>query len=85
MLPKEEEPLHYHTSNIIGVVIEGCGKFRYEHCANEINSLVKAGDVVLIPKDAFHVFECSSNESMKYIGLEFANSEIDYQMHRLFK
>lgn len=82
--PKKGEPLHYHDSHVIGVITEGNAVFRYKKNNEEKQIAVEQGDVVLIPENAYHVFECDDTQKMKYMALEFASKEIDYQKHRLF-
>lgn len=82
--PVTGEPLHYHASHVVGVVIEGEASFRYQKAGKEVRVKVVRGDVVLVPEGAYHVFECSLGQHMKYMALEFADKEIDYQQHRLF-
>jgi quercetin dioxygenase-like cupin family protein len=84
VLPKIGEPLHYHISTVIGIVVAGKAVFRFRRKGEEEMIDVEKGDVFLIPKYAYHVFECAGEQSMQYVGLEFADQDIDYQRHRLF-
>ena len=78
------EPLHYHTSHLIGVVVKGDGMLRSATDKRESNLKdwqVAAGDVILIPRGAYHMFECEPSGNLDYIALEFSDHEIDYQKH----
>ena len=83
------EPLHYHSSHVIGVGVRGMGwlrvvknDFQQHHSTFERLS-VEAGDVVLIPRGALHLFECEPAGEFAYIALEISDQPIDYQQHRL--
>lgn len=76
------EPLHFHTSNIVGVAVRGEGTF---YCATvdgeECTQRVTAGDIVVIPRGALHVFTTESGGLLEYVALEFSAGKIDYQAH----
>jgi oxalate decarboxylase/phosphoglucose isomerase-like protein (cupin superfamily) len=78
------EPLHYHTSHLIGVVIHGDGVLKSATDEKESNLRelqVGAGDVILIPRGAYHIFDCEASGGLDYIALEFSDHDIDYQKH----
>ena len=47
----------------------------------EMGFALTAGDVVVLPRGAFHVFRCFTNGRMEYIALEFSDYQTDYQAH----
>lgn len=78
------EPLHYHTSHLIGLVINGEGRLRLAIDASDRSireEPLAAGDVIVIPQGAFHIFECDDSGKLDYIALEFSDVGIDYQKH----
>jgi quercetin dioxygenase-like cupin family protein len=79
------EPLHYHTSHLIGLVVSGQGYLLISKEDVENDGVdrvpVTVGDVVVIPRGAYHIFECDPNGELDYIALEFSDEAIDYQKH----
>ena len=79
------EPLHYHTSHLIGLVVSGEGYLLIskENVENDgIDRVpVTVGDVIVIPRGAYHIFECDPTGELDYIALEFSDEAIDYQKH----
>lgn len=76
------EPLHYHISHIVGLVVSGRGELRYEsEDGSESTFEANEGDLVVIPKGAYHVFETKCGSPMEYIAFEFSEAELDYQAH----
>jgi quercetin dioxygenase-like cupin family protein len=77
------EPLHYHSSHLVGVVTRGSGWL----CVPGLDKAVPArlpvssGDVVVIPKGALHLFDCDPDTEMDYVALEVSDGPIDYQKH----
>jgi quercetin dioxygenase-like cupin family protein len=78
-----EEPLHFHTSHLVGLVVRGSGVFRWaDERGAEIRSAVTEGDLVVIPRGALHFFE-ATGVGLDYIALELSDAVIDYQKHFL--
>ena len=76
------EGLHYHSSNIIGLIVSGGGDLRYELAeGSDTKRGVVEGDLVVIPRGAYHVFETQAGSAMDYIAFEFSDAELDYQAH----
>jgi quercetin dioxygenase-like cupin family protein len=76
------EPMHFHTSFIVGLVVTGSGILRFQNAARrEAAERVECGDVIIIPRGALHVFITADAETMDYIALEFSDKELDYQAH----
>jgi quercetin dioxygenase-like cupin family protein len=79
-----DEPLHYHSSHLIGVVTSGRGWFCVPGeggVANPVRQEVVAGDVVVIPRSVLHLFDCDPGGQLDYVSLEFSDKAIDYQKH----
>lgn len=80
-----EEPLHYHSSHLIGVIVRGKGVLLTSKINNRQEAIektaVSVGDVVVIPRGANHIFQCNYSEELHYIALEFSDKAIDYQKH----
>lgn len=78
------EPLHYHTSHVLGIVIKGKGWLRIlgENQQKE-NLTVGEGDIAIIPRGVLHSFECEPSSIIEYIALEVSDTAIDYQKHHL--
>ena len=84
---KSEEPLHYHTAHLVGVILKGEG---FLLASSEANSgsiekqPVTEGDVIIIPRNIYHFFEPLLDKGeIEYIALEFSDKNIDYQKHYL--
>lgn len=75
------EPLHFHTSHLMGLVVRGSGDFRWEVEGEERTAEVCTGDVVIIPRGALHFFNCLPGGSLDYVALEVSDGPIDYQKH----
>ena len=77
------EDLHYHTSHIVGFITRGEGSLRLPAKSGngETELPVRAGDVVIIPRGALHMFECAVAQEMDYLALEVSEVAIDYQKH----
>jgi oxalate decarboxylase/phosphoglucose isomerase-like protein (cupin superfamily) len=76
------EPMHFHTSYIVGLVVAGSGSLLSQDASGqEARERVISGDVVIIPRGALHVFVTEAEEAMDYIALEFSDGELDYQAH----
>lgn len=76
------EPMHFHTSCIVGLVVRGSGTLLYrDGSGQDGREQVACGDVVIIPRGALHVFVTGASEAMDYIALEFSDRELDYQAH----
>lgn len=76
------EPLHYHTSHLIGLVVSGCGWILTDKNPEmKHQEQVSLGDVIVIPKGVYHMFECGPEEAMDYIAMEVSDGIIDYQKH----
>lgn len=76
------EPVHYHTSYIVGLVVRGEGILQHRAKGREtVHEKASAGDVVIIPRGAVHVFSTVEGGEMDYIAIEFSDQEIDYQAH----
>ena len=76
------EPLHYHTSHLIGLVVRGSGwLLTTKNSELEHQKQVGLGDVIVIPKGVYHIFECDPAGAMDYIALEVSDGIIDYQKH----
>lgn len=79
------EPLHYHTAHLIGVVVRGGGYLltgKGENKQGEVDMTpVAVGDLVVIPRGAYHIFECKPSGGLDYVALEFSDAAIDYQKH----
>lgn len=74
---RTDEAPHYHTSHLIGAIVNGRGQLRTpEGCHS-----VSPGDIVVIPRGALHVFEAETEQPMSYIAYEVSDAEIDYQKH----
>jgi oxalate decarboxylase/phosphoglucose isomerase-like protein (cupin superfamily) len=75
-------PLHFHTSYVIGVVVHGLGTLHMRNEAgDDVEKEVRNGDIVYIPRGAFHVFSTEPGGSMDYVAFEFSDRPIDYQAH----
>jgi mannose-6-phosphate isomerase-like protein (cupin superfamily) len=72
--------LHYHDSHSIGMIVGGAGSLIVPDKANTVAGistvLVKAGDVVTIPRGALHALECEPSGRLDFIALEFRDSSI---------
>jgi oxalate decarboxylase/phosphoglucose isomerase-like protein (cupin superfamily) len=72
--------LHYHDSHSIGMIVGGAGSLIVPDNANTAEGLsrvvVKAGDVVTIPRGALHALECEPYGKLDFISLEFRDSSI---------
>lgn len=79
------EPLHFHSSHLVGLVVRGSGWLcRPNEQDGGISRRATArGDVVIIPRGALHLFECDRDGELEYIALEFSDGPIDYQKHWL--
>ena len=76
------EPLHYHTSFVVGVVVHGRGVLHHRTSGGaQVDDIASEGDIVVIPRGAAHVFSTENGGSMDYIALEFSDQKIDYQAH----
>ena len=76
------EPLHFHTSYIVGLIVSGEGILLNRGIGNfDRSDVVSIGDIVVIPRGAPHVFTTRPEGRMEYIALEFSDREIDYQAH----
>jgi cupin len=42
---------------------------------------VTQGDVIVLPRNAYHVFRCATGNKMAYIALEFSDHKTDFQAH----
>ena len=77
------EVLHFHSSHLIGVVTRGSGWL----CVSIESSpfvdkvAVSAGDVVVIPRGVFHLFDCDVTQELDYVALEVSDHPLDYQKH----
>lgn len=78
-----DEPLHFHSSHLIGLVVSGEGFCRYIQPGESVEhrEQVLPGDIVLLAQEAMHIFECEPGKTMTYVALEFSDREIDYQKH----
>lgn len=78
-----DEPLHYHVSAIVGLILKGEALLRTADgpASSERVLRVDEGDIVVIPKGCWHLFECPSGRSMEYLALELSETTIDYQKH----
>src|ERR1017187_6196909 len=47
----------------------------------EIGLRVNEGDIVVLPRGAYHVFRCAPGRKMEYIAFEFSDQQTDYQAH----
>lgn len=75
----DDEDVHYHTSHVIGYVVNGEGQFMVSRENGSPIFDITAGDVVIIPRGAMHYFV--SNTKMDWIALEISDLPIDYQKH----
>ena len=79
------EPLHYHLSDVIGVVTAGEGILRHRWLEDSNNEeqqqRVQAGDVAVIPKGVMHLFHTEEKGCLNYIAFEISVAQIDYQKH----
>lgn len=73
-----DEPLHFHSSHLVGLVVRGHGYMRTDDWES---AYVKQGDVVVIPRGVNHYFTCESGTEMDYISYEISDTPIDYQKH----
>ena len=71
------EPTHYHTSHLVGLVIRGHGYLREP----QQRQPVKKGDIVVIPRGVQHYFDCDDAGELDYIAYEVSDQDIDYQKH----
>ena len=82
---RNEEPLHFHTAHLVGVITGGEGYLLT--ASDDKTTFIKkqtmsAGDVIVIPQGAFHYFQPFTEDGeLDYIALEFSDKEIDYQKH----
>lgn len=76
---RTDEPVHYHTSHVVGMVVSGRGFFLTSREAGAREFDVTPGDLVIIPQGAMHYFV--SDEPMAWIALEVSHLPIDYQKH----
>ena len=72
------EPLHYHKSHVVGIVVRGRG---WLLCSQERRERISTGDCIVIPRGVLHFFVCDAEESMEYVALEVSDQDIDYQKH----
>jgi len=83
------EPLHFHSSHLVGLVIRGEGWLCLPALTggaplsnvNVRRVRVQQGDIAIIPRGALHLFECNSTAEMDYLAVEFSDCPIDYQKH----
>jgi len=78
------EPLHFHISHLVGLVVRGCGWLCIPdeaETARVARVRVDTGDAVVIPRGALHLFECEPDGFLDYIALEISDRPIDYQKH----
>lgn len=73
-----EEPLHFHSSHLVGLIVRGMGYMK----TDEWDSVyIKQGDVIIIPREVNHYFTCDEGKEMDYISYEISDTPIDYQKH----
>ncbi|PIN74602.1 hypothetical protein COV18_06945 [Candidatus Woesearchaeota archaeon CG10_big_fil_rev_8_21_14_0_10_37_12] len=78
-LDKGEEP-HYHDSYVIGIIQRGHGRFTVKRDGKVIDEQVSRGDIVIIPKGTYHVFD---GTDILYAAFEFGKEgEVNYQRHQ---
>jgi quercetin dioxygenase-like cupin family protein len=83
------EPLHFHSSHLVGLVIRGQGWLCLPGFVNNASVgeadvrrvAVQLGDVAVIPRGALHLFECAHSSELDYLAVEFSDRPIDYQKH----
>lgn len=69
--------LHYHDSHSIGMIVGGAGSLIVPDKTSGLSRvIVKAGDVVTIPRGALHALECEPYGKLDFISLEFRDSSI---------
>lgn len=76
---RSNEPLHYHTADIVGLITVGSGVLLYENNGERREEAVE-GDMIVIPKGALHCFDCSPGKDLHYAAI-LLGKEIDYQRH----
>lgn len=66
--PGEAPPLHvHHDTEQIFYVIEGTGTL---YIGNDQSFPVKPGDVVRIPRSAFHRIQCNGAQPLRYLSVD---------------
>lgn len=77
------EPLHFHTSNVVGIMTKGSGTLKHKaaNSAKEVHTEVSLGDVMFIPVRILHSFETPIGGLLEYIAFEISEAPIDYQKH----
>ncbi len=70
-----DEELHYHSSHVISVLVEGSG---YLFTDTEKLS-AKAGDIVVIPRGVQHLFNCDPRQKILIFAIEISDRSIDHQ------
>ncbi len=78
------EDLHYHTSAVVGIILSGRGWFEKgmsKHRSECERVLAKTGDVIVIPKDAYHLFNCDEGDEIVVASVEISDKPLDYQRH----
>lgn len=73
------EPLHFHSSFIACVVVEGGGAILDYRKGRITGQCVGPGDLIVIPRGVSHVFKANADMPMVCIGFEFSDGQIDYQ------
>jgi quercetin dioxygenase-like cupin family protein len=82
VLRKSAEPLHFHSSHIVGIVTVGTGYLRVPGPDDKEQQFeVRTGDIVVIPRGAPHMFECEGETTLEYVAMELSDQPIDYQKH----
>lgn len=77
-----DENLHFHTSDVIGLVTKGAGRLRHAvGSAAATATEVTAGDICFIPNRVLHLFDTEYRGELEYIALEMSAVDIDYQKH----
>jgi mannose-6-phosphate isomerase-like protein (cupin superfamily) len=92
-LPSGEKP-HYHNSHVVAMVVDGSGILLYARTGvdqktgkrtalENVHTIpAHAGDIIVIPRNALHVFD-APRSSLKYVALEIGETpeHVDHQMH----
>ena len=76
-----DEDLHFHTSDVIGLVTKGRGRLRHIEAGKCQATDVVVGDICVIPSRVLHLFDTEPGGLIEYIALEASSHEIDYQKH----
>jgi mannose-6-phosphate isomerase-like protein (cupin superfamily) len=73
----QNEPVHYHISHVVGVILEGDAYLK----TDQGQFPVSKGDVVVVPKNVNHEFICEDGKQMIYMAYEIADRQLDFKKH----